>query len=585
MDATAETVAGMAYGTPGPFTIGVYGTWGSGKTTVLENAKSLLEENPDVISVLLNPWKHERSDEPADALLAEFDEALAPFEVDTNRSWSKRLRKGIGAIRRKMAPANLTKALGLVSKMSAAPAAAHSPQLATALLGLSKAADVSSQLLEGAKPTEEDDSDESDLAIPEGKRVIVFIDDLDRCRPESTLEVLEAIKHLLWREGMIFVVAIDNVVIEQALKFRYQAMMGSTETEFSTRYLEKLIQTSVPIEHREAELFAEFTRRLVRSAIHINRAWLPEKIEESGVPELLAQAAHRVPRQVKRLVNNVLSDWAQYRSAERGNFTIDDAAGVALCRVVHELDRENFELVVLAREDTHMRFVAGLEDGKLESEESKYWGELGILNSVKHESFRPWFANRKQRQRWSRFTSSTGEIQRLLRTSIEVQAKIADEAIKLYRSKASMLVFPSDTNDIGFEIALNALPSTILDIELSGTRITDQGLAQLKDRSVRSLVAFRTAISDDSARILASLKTLESLSLGETAISDRTIAALNDLQNLRELFLAETNITDNSIHSICALEKLRLLHITGTKISKDGFERLKQALPACQMYY
>ena len=52
----SRVVAGAAKGTNGPFTIGIYGDWGFGKTSVLKQARSMLDEDGDspIVTVLFN---------------------------------------------------------------------------------------------------------------------------------------------------------------------------------------------------------------------------------------------------------------------------------------------------------------------------------------------------------------------------------------------------------------------------------------------------------------------------------------------------------------------------------------------------
>src|SRR5689334_18390105 len=85
LDPIARTIAGAALGTPGPFTIGVYGAWGHGKTSALRLAKCLLESedtNPDrpIATVWFNAWQHEKEEHPLFPLIAAVVEGLEESE-------------------------------------------------------------------------------------------------------------------------------------------------------------------------------------------------------------------------------------------------------------------------------------------------------------------------------------------------------------------------------------------------------------------------------------------------------------------------------------------------------------------------
>jgi predicted KAP-like P-loop ATPase len=49
-------------------------------------------------------------------------------------------------------------------------------------------------------------------------RIVVFIDDLDRCSPEKALEVLESIKSLFDVEGFVYVIGMDSETINSLIK-------------------------------------------------------------------------------------------------------------------------------------------------------------------------------------------------------------------------------------------------------------------------------------------------------------------------------------------------------------------------------
>ena len=86
------------------------------------------------------------------------------------------------------------------------------------------------------------------LALGENGRLIVFVDDLDRCLPEQAIEVLEAIKLFLEVEGTVFVLGMDKEVVELGIQARYGAMfhtggMARAELPISgDAYLQKIVQ-------------------------------------------------------------------------------------------------------------------------------------------------------------------------------------------------------------------------------------------------------------------------------------------------------------------------------------------------------
>ena len=88
-----------------------------------------------------------------------------------------------------------------------------------------------------------------------GKRVCIFVDDLDRCTPDVALDLLEAIKIFLGKVPCIFIVAADQTLIGQGLKLRYKDLIDENEPEqvqafFSQKgqeYFEKIIQMPIRV--------------------------------------------------------------------------------------------------------------------------------------------------------------------------------------------------------------------------------------------------------------------------------------------------------------------------------------------------
>jgi hypothetical protein len=99
MDPYRDVIVGTVLGTVGPFTIGVYGKWGEGKTSLLRAAESRLRatvtesaatpaakagepEFPYVVPVWFNPWQYESEEHPLVPLVAEIERAVATALLD-----------------------------------------------------------------------------------------------------------------------------------------------------------------------------------------------------------------------------------------------------------------------------------------------------------------------------------------------------------------------------------------------------------------------------------------------------------------------------------------------------------------------
>ncbi|HIC52603.1 MAG TPA: hypothetical protein EYO97_02105, partial [Gemmatimonadetes bacterium] len=104
--------------------------------------------------------------------------------------------------------------------------------------------------------------------LPRIDRVVLYIDDLDRCPPDKVLEVLEAVHLLLALELFIVIVGVDAHWLDRSLRHQYRDL-GTTENaetdpylqEMPTQYLEKIFQIPLTLPAMEPAAYG----RLVAS--------------------------------------------------------------------------------------------------------------------------------------------------------------------------------------------------------------------------------------------------------------------------------------------------------------------------------
>jgi hypothetical protein len=77
---------------------------------------------------------------------------------------------------------------------------------------------------------------------PNLERVVIVIDDLDRCPPEKVISVLQAVHLLFDFELFVVLIAVDTRWLEQSLQIHYRQLLGRPGTARPTDYLEKIIQ-------------------------------------------------------------------------------------------------------------------------------------------------------------------------------------------------------------------------------------------------------------------------------------------------------------------------------------------------------
>ena len=116
-------------------------------------------------------------------------------------------------------------------------------------------------------------------------RLVVFIDELDRCRPDTILETLEAIKLFLFEGKVAFVIGADERHISYAVKSKFKDIEG-VQIDIGKEYLEKLIQYPIRIPQLNAdEMEIYIACLLLQSELEENNfqkalSWIIEKKKE-----------------------------------------------------------------------------------------------------------------------------------------------------------------------------------------------------------------------------------------------------------------------------------------------------------------
>jgi hypothetical protein len=121
------------------------------------------------------------------------------------------------------------------------------------------AGDVAGRLADPAPPPEDDDpvTDVTEFrsrfarlleSLDDLAAVVVFIDDLDRCLPETVVDTFEAIRLVLGAPRTAFVVAANQTIVESAVDARYPGLRGDGRpTGIGAQYLEKMLQLKIAV--------------------------------------------------------------------------------------------------------------------------------------------------------------------------------------------------------------------------------------------------------------------------------------------------------------------------------------------------
>ncbi len=259
----AEIVSEIAIETDiAPLTIGILGLWGAGKSTLLNLVEQRYEGQEGIICVTINAWMFESYEDAKsaimEALLRELEERM-PIE-ETKKKF-RSLLKRIDYF--KLGTKAVSSAVPMVASIASGtplPLLLNVPQNAKEIGCVIK--NISDSVQNIKDEYIKDDSTTADsvvnnirkfkdefqeaINIDKIKRVVVLIDDLDRCQPERIIETLEAIKLFLSVNKTTFIIAADENVIQYAIKKKYPKV-DNFDVELDKEYIEKMIQLPVQI--------------------------------------------------------------------------------------------------------------------------------------------------------------------------------------------------------------------------------------------------------------------------------------------------------------------------------------------------
>ncbi|WP_244257441.1 KAP family P-loop NTPase fold protein [Kitasatospora cineracea] len=336
-----------------PVTIGVQSPWGGGKSTVLRILEGKLRQQPGTTVVRLDPWEFDDQFDVRGTVIAEvLQHLLSTYgkeheDLDTKVTT---LLDRIGSSR-------------VAASLSQGKLVAQSKELIEALTPKSKK---DTKSLAGFREAFAELID----SIVGLKRLVVLVDDLDRCLPDAVMASLEAIKLFLSVKKVAFVLAADQEMVRESIAASLDAT-GRGE-RFATRYLEKIVQVPLSLPRVGTDEAATYITLLLSAGLcpepanyealvqHAQRRralglspvlsdltglpWAPDP-DTIGLASRLASgmAAHRAgsPRSIKRFLNAFS---LRSKIAEGQGITIEPAV-IAKLMLLEDSHAKDFEVL------------------------------------------------------------------------------------------------------------------------------------------------------------------------------------------------------------------------------------------------
>lgn len=240
--------------TPGE-TIAVCGGWGTGKTWLVKKWREHLLRNAQARVVYMSAWKCDYGDDPIVSLLHQIQQDLSGDKTVARKliTWVKKHKVFLFSL--------FFKTLGAKEIARAVEKEIQKREDGLKELG---------KLLE-------------DISTP--APLVVFVDELDRCRPLHAIAMLERIKHVFQEAGITFVLSIDKINLKQSIKSVY----GEIDAD---DYLRRFFEIEYHLPQKSGPQFAT-------SLFH------QEQVQVSDVVPTLLMANDLSLRSMQRVVTGI----------------------------------------------------------------------------------------------------------------------------------------------------------------------------------------------------------------------------------------------------------------------------------------
>lgn len=363
-ESIAKTIIEMLRARPDhPITVGVHGDWGAGKSSILEMIEACFESDEKVLCLKFNGWRFQGFEDAKIALIEGIVTGLIKKRPATTGyvellknvfqriDWLKVAKKtgGLAFTAFTGIPTSdqiqtLTECL---QNLCTDPAKFATPENINKLLE-----DAQKNLKPPEQSTNVPQEIEAfrkafnELLEKSGvEQLVVLIDDLDRCLPDTAIETLEAVRLFVFTSRTAFIIAADESMIEYAVRKHFPDLPDTTGPQtYARNYLEKLIQVPFRIPSlgdTETRIYVtlllvgaelgdndpSFLSLIAASRERLRRPWTSGALDAAIIKQTLGEKASRAmdalmlsdqlgpilasgtkgnPRQIKRFLNTLV---------------------------------------------------------------------------------------------------------------------------------------------------------------------------------------------------------------------------------------------------------------------------------------
>lgn len=563
-----------------PMTIAIYGAWGTGKTSAMRwlhglishwNKHAVAENKIKVEPVWFYPWKYDNKEDVWRGLIWEVIVSSIVGEratLQTIKYAAKRFGPFLGK-----------SFLHTLTSIRLKPKALN--DTADRRVDLADMGEILAEYQDIAHPEkvylnefESSLREWVETMLGNKERMVIFIDDLDRCTPEVTLQVVQAMNLYLNIEKLIFVVGVDKKAVQELVDKHYEGLRLSTEK--SGEYLAKMFPVEIYLTLTEQQI-SNFLDEQLKKITYWNGPHLSDD-ERQLFRDIIFKLAERNPREVKRLINSSMMTGAgamMMKTSVKDQGEIKFNQGLQLFFVRKILD----DRYTMGSEVSGERGIAFFDQ----------WSQIVRAGRTKDKDF-----------------PCSIRVPKDFGKPIPEQGPESEASRRLRKTEADPLFAPPDYHPLLKNPRFSGLLDTLGDKDLGklmripypteATQITVVVGASEDADIVRETIARRLGkrpdelTSDDYGSItrldlsgseicdlepIKALTCLRWLSLSWTKVTD--LEPMKGLTSLQELYLSGTKVAD--LQLIRELRSLQRLDLRGMHVSDEEVAKLREALP------
>lgn len=264
---------------PRPLTMSIQGSWGSGKSSLMQLLENRLKDKGNYRTIKVKAWDYFIADSEEDgtrAIIASILESLS----DEAKLKERAIKIG----------QSLQSAASKGISFYAALNGGNGAEMAQ-WLGASNPNSVES-LRKFVNSVIERDPD---------KTCVFFVDDLDRIEPKVAINILEILKNVFFVQNSVFVIAIDYEIVSKGLTSKYSSSIS--DEHLHEDYFDKIFQFTyyMPTSRNSSE-------KLLIDGLATSKYFTGRQVDDNALGVAIRHSASLLghnPRKIKRLVNNV----------------------------------------------------------------------------------------------------------------------------------------------------------------------------------------------------------------------------------------------------------------------------------------